>query len=56
MGQATITVRATLHHIMRVPFQGHYWEDRTKVPLFRGDANDDVNHYNIDTLQYESLG
>jgi len=49
-------VRATLHHIMRILFQGNYWKYDTKVPLSSGDTNDDVNHNNIDTLQYESMG
>ena len=49
-------VRATLHHIMGLPFQEHYWEDDTKIPLSRGNTNDNVNHNNRDTLQYKSMG
>jgi len=49
-------VRATLHHITGIPFQGCYWEDGTEVSLFRGGSNCNINHYNIDTLQYESSG
>ena len=49
-------VSATLHHIMGIPFQGHYWEDDTEVTLSRGDTIDDVNHNNIVTLQYKSMG
>jgi len=48
-------VRATLHQITGISFQGCYWEDATEIPLFRSGAND-VNHYNIDSLQYESSG
>ena len=56
VGLGHYVVRATLHHITIIPFQGCYWEDGTKVPLFRGSANDDVNHNNIDTLQYKFSG
>jgi len=41
---------------MGIPFQGCYWEDDIEVPLSRGDTNDDVDHNNIDTLQYEFTG
>ena len=51
-----LCMRATLYHIMGIPFQGHHWEDDTKVPLSRGDTNDNDNHNNRDTLQYKSTG
>ena len=49
----SILIAKSLQHQV---FQGHYWEDDTEIPLFRGDTNDNVNHNNRDTLQYESMG